>query len=501
MKKTLASTIKMGWAETDMTPYGRRIKLEGQFYERISQSVETPITATAWAVESDGEQLVICSTDNTMVYRFWMDEVRKKVAEACPDLDVSKIICHATHTHNSFSPEPPDTMGATLDILATELGLTASLEGEGSILRDGLMTAREATDFLVEKVTDAIVRAWQGRRPGYFAPAFGRAAVGMCRRVVYQDGHAAMWGDAYRDDFFSLEGGNDNGMELLFTYDEKMKMNGVIVNLSCPSQVMEQRYEISSDYWGKVKILLRRKFGEDFKVLGLCSPAGDQCPRDLIRWIEPETPIEDPNIWRPNPPVHRADPSMFDVAGTWRIGRRIVGEILAILEEEELEPQGEAVLKHETLKLPLPLRRVSEKEYKEAKKVIDRFLVENKGKEVDYQTAARMHVHAGTLARYEVQQKESIVPSEVHVVRFGDLAFATNPFELFLDFANVIRARSKAAQTFLVQLSCDALGYLPTEKAEKGGHYSAYISSGYVGHEGGYMLAEETLKEIEKLFS
>lgn len=73
-------------------------------------------------------------------------------------------------------------------------------------------------------------------------------------------------------------------------------------------------------------------------------------------------------------------------------------------------------------------------------------------------------------------------------------------FELFLDFANIIRARSAVIQTFLIQLASDSKGYLPTEKAEKGGHYSAYVSSGYVGHEGGYMLVEETLKTIDEMF-
>ncbi|MBQ4098387.1 MAG: hypothetical protein IJC72_03665, partial [Clostridia bacterium] len=63
-----------------------------------------------------------------------------------------------------------------------------------------------------------------------------------------------------------------------------------------------------------------------------------------------------------------------------------------------------------------------------------------------------------------------------------------------------IRARSKAKQTFLIQLACGSSGYLPTEKAEKGGHYSAYVSSGYTGHEGGDLLVRETLERINKKF-
>jgi hypothetical protein len=41
---------------------------------------------------------------------------------------------------------------------------------------------------------------------------------------------------------------------------------------------------------------------------------------------------------------------------------------------------------------------------------------------------------------------------------------------------------------------------LPTEKAEKGSHYSAYVSSGWTGHEGGDILVRTTLEQINKMF-
>ena len=78
---------------------------------------------------------------------------------------------------------------------------------------------------------------------------------------------------------------------------------------------------------------------------------------------------------------------------------------------------------------------------------------------------------------------------------------ATNPFELFLDYGNQIKARSAAEQTFLVQLANGAEGYLPTAKAEVHGHYSAFISSGKVGHAGGEQLVRQTLQEIRDMFA
>ena len=111
-----------------------------------------------------------------------------------------------------------------------------------------------------------------------------------------------------------------------------------------------------------------------------------------------------------------------------------------------------------------------------------------------------MHVYAGAIKRYREQQFTEVYSIESHVIRFGDIAITTNPFELFLDYGNRMKARSKAMQTFIVQLSCGASGYLPTEKAEKAGHYSAYVSSGNVGHEGGDLLTRRTIQEINDMF-
>ena len=52
----------------------------------------------------------------------------------------------------------------------------------------------------------------------------------------------------------------------------------------------------------------------------------------------------------------------------------------------------------------------------------------------------------------------------------------------------------------MTQLCCGSYGYLPTEKAEKGSHYSAFVSSGTTGHVGGEILVRKTLQEINEMF-
>ena len=320
----------------------------------------------------------------------------------------------------------------------------------------------------------------------------------MCRRACYDDGTALMWGDTNTANFTQLEGGNDSGIEILYTFDENRKITGVVANVACPAQVLEHRSFISSDYWGKVKQYLREKLGDELKVLALCSAAGDQCPRDLIRWVEPETPVMDPNINHDTHNERWADPSMFDIKGCTLAGRRVANEILYAY-EDITDYYDTLPFEHRVLKVDLPIRRVTGTQYRAADRAIREFF-DGAGDTINYKDNAKLYIYAGDIARYRYQQTHDILETEIHVMRLGDIAFATNPFELFLDYGNQIRARSAAKQTFLIQLCCGAEGYLPTEKAEKGSHYSAYVSSGICGHIGGEQLVRKTVQEINGLF-
>ena len=491
------SKLNAGWAEVSITP-DKKIALAGQFAERISEYVETPVTATALAIEDGGEQLIICSCDLVSIGENLLNAVREEVKKSNSDIDTDKIIISAIHSHTSHVYARGEDNTRFKKIFNSFLPPEKQYQPKVSVKGEDFMDEFEALEFLTDRISKAILQAWENRKSAKFAQGFGRAAIGMCRRVCYSDGSAKMWGDTNMASFTELEAGNDSGIEMLFFYDENEKLTGVMANVACPAQVLEHRYFISSDYWGKVKSLLREKYGEDIFVMGLCSAAGDQCPRDMIRWVNPETPIDDPNVERNDYIERDADPSMFDIKGSWLVGKRIVNEIIMALEDVE-KTYDEAVLKHEKLTVDLPLRRVTPKEYEDAVETLEKYASKVKG-HIDFKDNAKMYIHTGTLLRWEEQHKQNIVPIEVHIARLGNVAIATNPFELFLDYGNQIRARSRARQTFLIQLACGSKGYLPTEKAEKGSHYSAYVSSGFVGHEGGEMLVRKTTEEINGMF-
>ncbi len=501
------SKIKIGWAE-EIFEFSKPVALVGQFAERISQYTEKPLTATAMAIESeDGVQTVICSVDLVGVSMVFRDAIRESLKDNKLGLDPMNVVISAIHTHTGPGYVGRGATQATKGASSSFRTLLESnlptdrkyIENANVTKNDNIMSIEEITDELVSKISKAILTAWENRDTASFTNAFGRAAVGMCRRASYSDGSAQMWGDTNRAVFTELEGGNDSGIELMYVYDADDKLKGIVANLACPAQCVQHRLFISPDFWGETKLLLRERFGEDLFLLPLCSAAGDQCPVDLIRWVEPESDVNDPNLKRNNPPKRVADPSMFDIAGMKKAGKRIAREIIDIYDEGLDEAQKDVEFKHETHIMQLPLRRATLAEELNARREIRDYL-NNKPGDVDFNDAAKLQVHLGILRRIEVQENIDMVDTEVHIMRLGTIAIATNPFELFLDYGNQIKARSNAEQTFLIQLANGTEGYLPTEKAEKGGHYSAFISSGTVGHEGGEMLVRQTLKQINNMF-
>ena len=89
--------MKYGWAEEKFV-FPKPVSLDGQFAERISQYEEKPLTATALAVDSGEEQMVLCGVDLVSISYSLTAEVRRRLADV-KGLDPMKVIISAIHTH------------------------------------------------------------------------------------------------------------------------------------------------------------------------------------------------------------------------------------------------------------------------------------------------------------------------------------------------------------------------------------------------------------------
>jgi hypothetical protein len=306
----------------------------------------------------------------------------------------------------------------------------------------GVMKASEYAEVFLDRVAKAVIQAWQNRKPGGLSWALGHAVVGYNRRAQFFNGSTVMYGNTQSADFSNIEGTEDHAVNLLFLWGPEAKWTGIIINLACTAQETEQLNEVSADFWHDVREELHRRHGTNLFVLPQCAPAGDLSPHPIYR--------------------KRAEQIMDQRRGLSRrkeIARRIANAVEEALPVAKTDIQNRLIFRHTVAHANLP----------EPQGVAEPF----------YET-------------------DPVKPIEFHVLRLGDVAIATSPFELYLDYATRIQARSPATLTMLVQLSSGNSGYLPTARAVKGGGYSA--DKFRVGPEGGQVLVEETLKQINALF-
>jgi hypothetical protein len=288
-----------------------------------------------------------------------------------------------------------------------------------------------------------------------------------------------MYGSTNREDFDCIEGYEDHNVDMLFLWDQEQKFTGIVINLACPSQVTEGEYYVSADFWHEVRTELRKRYSDNLFVLSQCAAAGDQSPHFLLHV--------------------RAEENMRKRKGVSEreeIAIRVANAVDYVFPLAKNDIRTDAPFKHIVREINLPVRKVTEKEVEQAKLEYDRLM---KKQPIDSAESTILHRNKNVMDRYEQQEKHPFYQMELHVIRLGDIAIAKNPFELFLDFGLRIKARSKALQTFIVQLACGYSGYLPTAKAVAAGGYGAEIPSNRVGPEGGQELVNQTVKLINVL--
>lgn len=453
--------LLVGGATVSITP-DKPIALWGQMQTRISKGVESPLSASVIALETKASEgapadvAVMVSCDLVAVPEETLKLTREEVLKQLPGFPVDKIFLSATHTHT----------GPVL------------FDGIYEIPKDGVMSPTDYNQFFARQVAQGIVTAWNSRQPGQVGWGMSYAVVGYNRRATYNDGTAAMYGKTGGDTFRGIEGPEDHEVGVLCFWNADGQLMATAVNVVCPSQEVEGNEYINADFWHQVRESLRAEHGPDLHVLGWTGAAGDQSPHLMFR--------------------KAAEDRMRKLRGNDRL-KEISQRILTAWHEAyagaSQEKFKDVPLIHHVEKLELPRREVTPREYELAKSKIAEY-----SKQSGRQTL--IYWHGGVVKRYENQQAGTVTPfhMELHVLRLGDIAIATNPFELYTDYGLMMKSRSPALQTFVVQLAGPG-SYLPTQKAAAGGGYSAIAESNEVGPEGGQILVDRTVKLIQDLWA
>ncbi len=449
----------IGTATTSITP-SEPVVVTGALATVVANSVETPVTANVVVLESrlDSQSLdtaIMVSCDVADMPKELLDKTRQAVRERLPVLDVNKIIMCGTHSHSA-----PCVRTGYYHV------------------PEGVMAVEDYQAFFVERVADAIATAWETRRPGGVSWGLGHAAVACNRRSVYADGKATMYGGTGVDKFVGMEGPEDHGVQSLFFWDADQNLIAMAVNVACPAQAVGTGGKLSADYWHEVRTDLRSKYGQDLCVLGWIGAAGDQSPH--IQWRK------------------KAEERMRTARGLTQCGeiaRRIVNAVGEAYEVAQSDIHDDDVpLIHLVKDVELPRRLVTDAEYATAKANTAKYAA-------DPVQLRRYRYYHDVVALYESQDENPYYSMELHALRIGDIAVATNPFELFTQYGIQMQARSDAEQTFVIQL-CNGRGiYLPTPEAVSHGGYSALVYDNLVSPAGGRMLVDRSVEEINKLMA
>lgn len=235
-----------------------------------------------------------------------------------------------------------------------------------------------------------------------------------------------MYGKTGLPSFRNIEGGEDHAVDMLFLWDADKHLQAVAVSLACPSQEVESGGNINADFWHEVREQLKAKLSlPELNVLGWCSAAGDQSPHLMYR--------------------KAAEDRMLKARGLTRlqeIGRRITSTIIDTLDIAKADIRTDAAFGHTTSTLQLSPRRITEREYEDSKKLVAEYSVVQTP---DNRLLATIEREKGVMSRFEEGDKLPPYAMELHALRIGDIAIATNPFELYLDYGVQMKARSPGA--------------------------------------------------------
>ncbi len=457
----------VGFGEGDITPRGC-VALRGQYHVRLTEEVREPIKAVAVAMEANGQRAFWAACDLCGISANQEREVYEALAGRIPGLRPEELIFSATHIHTG-----PYLENAVL-----------SLNGRQSD-EEGAMKADDCRAATVKGIADAILTAYGNRRESYAETAVARVRTGVNRRMRYADNANVMYGDVTRPDFLGSESRDGGPVQLMYVYAADGGLTGVIASVPCTAQVVENKYYITPDYWGAVRREVRAALGE-VPVLGLVGAAGDLSPHLMIG-------------------LTAGAPNSRDEDGKEELGRRIAAQIVARRARPLARYDG-GDFAHLCRTVTLPFWKSTAEQYRQAQEYLAS-LQKIYGEPLDYEDMRSRGFRENLLysralawiERYEMPEETFSFP--VHALRVGRAAFITSPFELFIEYADRMRAALRGVQLFDAELTGQDWGYLATRRAVAGGGYSAMIFSGCTGPEGGEILVRESVEALRFLFA
>ncbi len=407
--------------------------MRGYFEERTASTVHDPLHVRGFALEDSGAAVAVAICDIIGLSREYIDQAKALIAETTGLLP-EQVLIACTHTHT------------------------------------GPHTGDDAyTEWLWRRIADAVSIAWQAREPAEvgWASATEERLV-FNRRYRMADGSVQTNPGINNPDVIEPAGPTDPEVGVMVLRRPCGETLGVLGNYALHYVGIPDDFtSFSADYFGFFSTMVQRLRGEDFVAALSNGASGDINNHNVMGHVTPR-----------NDHYQHCE----------RAGAIVAANALWAWNEAEFATELPIAGAFEEVTLD-PRPPATEEDLAQAQEIEER-LAAGKPVRMGERSFARR------IRRFEAEPPTACA-TVVQALRIGDLAIVGAPGEFFVELGLEIKRRSPFAQTMVIELANDSVGYIPTTRAFEEGAYEANSSRFQPGF--GEQIVETAVGLLESL--
>ena len=438
-----------GFAEIEFTPASGNTP--GGFKPGHAEGKdENGLYSNVAAFTSGDESVILISMDVLSFHAEYCNAMRKRINEAT-GVPEKNILIAAIHTHSSTSVEyqlwlcPPET---------------------------------ELTDMIADKTVEAAIEAWNNR-------AEAKLGVGVtynnkhnfCRDFYLTNGNIAMNPGYDREDLVGPVTVPDHSVNVMRVDGADGNIKCFIVNYAnhpcCHEKREAFRHKFSADFPGYLRTALKKKYGEDVKVLFFTGPAGDV---NCIDYEHGTTKVY-------------AEPEVSE--------RKIIGESLAE-DVEELNPRIFATYTDPVIQSKSEIHKAVRR--KKTPEMVE-WAKANMERAKTEEISSRRLAFSTEYLEPDDPNEPDPVDLEIHTIQIGPWAIVGLPGEIFTEIGKKIKANSPFARTVVFELANGTNGYISPDYVQDTTVYEAKFSkyNSFTGKGTADLLVRESTRMLSEL--
>ncbi len=447
--------LQAGTAVVDITPQEWPLAPRGSFTPRPVDSAHDELKVRCLVLDYGSTRIALAVVDSCMVHRDVLDPAKKQASEAT-GIPADHMLVSATHTHSA--PFANAQHGTPQELAYQKR------------LREGIV--------------EAITQASKNRQPaktgwsGYDLPdeVFNRRwflKPGTVPTNPFGEDTDIVKMNPPRNNnvLINPAGPTDPEVSVLYVANAKGRPLAVLANYSL-HYVGNVGGQMSADYFGEFSRLMPVRLGRP--------------PEEFIAMMSNGTSADINNINFRNPRPRREPYEQIRIVAS----KAADAATRAIRQIDT--PSGDLTLAMKQREITLKHRVPTAEQIERAKGIVEM------GAEEEKKLPRLAKAYATrTLKLAEEPPTTKVL---IQAVRIGDLAICTLPFEVFVEIGLELKAKSPAADTFVVSFGNGGYGYLPTPEQHQFGGYETWLTTNKVQKDASVILVDNLLEMLGEIF-